>query len=138
MYQLLTLVLFLNGIGLQILGQNKESIDIELEECLSIESNMTTAGMTECTYTALDKWDAELNKYYKLLMTNLSEEGKSILKSSQREWIEYRDKEYAFIDHYYLSHKQGTMWIPIAASDKMELIKTRAIELRTYHETLEY
>jgi hypothetical protein len=39
------------------------------------------------------KWDDELNKVYKLVMAKLPANLKTKLRNSQREWIQYRDKE---------------------------------------------
>ena len=40
-----------------------------------------------------EKWDIELNKVYKLLISKLSENQKQELKIEQRKWIKNRDEE---------------------------------------------
>ena len=60
-----------------------------------------------------------------------------MLKEAQREWIVYRDKEYRLIDSHYLSQLQGTMWHPVAAGEKMEIVKERALKLKGYYEDLQ-
>lgn len=128
-FSILLLSIFVNA-------QEKHQIDIELEKCLSIDSNQTTVGMSNCVYDAEIKWDKELNKYYKLLMDTLNRESRQSLQLSQRQWIEYRDKEFEFIYSFYLSEMQGTMWENVASNQRMEFVKHRALELKQYYENL--
>src|SRR5690554_5855150 len=93
---------------------NIHHIDKELEDCLNLKENYTTKGMTDCVNSATTKWDIELNKTYKKLLSLLTVEQKEKLKIAQRKWIEYRDKEIEFSIQIY-SDMQGTMWIPVAA-----------------------
>lgn len=113
--------------SLHVVGQSiyDDEIDIEYKQCL--EDNITTAGMRNCANVAMQKWDSELNKYYKLLMENLSTERQTLLRDAQREWIKYRDKEFTFIKGYYFGEKEGTMWYPVADGEKMKLLKNRAL-----------
>lgn len=94
--------------------------------------------MCNCTINARESWDKELNKYYGLLKTKLPKEAFETLKESQKQWILYRDKEYAFISKYFYEVKQGTMWYAVAENKKKEIVKTRAVELKVYYEMLEY
>ncbi len=108
-------------------------IDKFLEDCM--EKDMSTAGMVKCINEAYDKWDSELNRIYKLLMKNLGEKYSAPLKSAQLEWIAFRDKEFLLIDEIY-SRLEGTMYIPMRASDRMEIVKKRVFELEAYMELL--
>src|SRR5882672_12952071 len=74
-------------------------IDKALDAC--IEKNGSTAGMVECTDKAYAAWDKELNKNYGELMRALKAPQKETLKSSELEWIKYRDAEFKFIDSIY-------------------------------------
>lgn len=121
--------------GHLLCAQEAGSVDEELEECLEVAG--TTSEMIDCQIRAAEAWDKELNKYYKLYLSKLNEEGKAVLKEAQREWIVYRDKEYRLIDSHYLSRLQGTMWHPVAASEKMEIVKERALKLKGYYEDLQ-
>lgn len=107
------------------------SIDIELQTCLDSSENYTTKGMTNCVTIATGKCDDELNKNYQELLLLLKTEQKENLKISQRQWIEYRDKEIEFSNQLY-SDLQGTMWIPVAAQTKLKLTKQRALEIESY------
>lgn len=104
-------------------------IDKSLEECM--EKDMSTAGMVECIYAAYDKYDDELNRLYKILMKNLDTESAKELKSAQLEWIAFRDKEFKLIDAIY-SKLEGTMYIPMRAGDRLEIVKKRVLEFEAY------
>lgn len=62
--------------------------------------------MVNCEITARQEWDVELNKYYKLLMSLLDSAGKEKLKIAQRQWIEFRDKEFEIINELYLGQRK--------------------------------
>ena len=87
--------------------------------------------MTDCVVQATEKWDLELNKNYQKLLNILTAEQKEKLKLTQREWVEYRDKEIEFSNQLYYD-MQGTMWIPIAAETKLDLTRKRTVEPENY------
>jgi uncharacterized protein YecT (DUF1311 family) len=93
----------------------------------------STAGMNNCTYTAQVQWDAEMNKYYTLLMKKLNKEEGLKLKEAQRAWIKYRDKEFEFINSRYFEAYEGTIYTNIAAADKMAVVEKRAMNLEEYY-----
>ncbi|TNE54144.1 MAG: DUF1311 domain-containing protein [Bacteroidetes bacterium] len=108
--------------------------DLKLERCLDTDSMQTTMGMIDCYSWALSEWDQELNKYYGLLMNILSEDEKTQLKKSQRNWIAYRDQEVKFSNEFHYNI-QGTLYRIIAAARQMELTRNRALELKDYLDT---
>ena len=109
--------------------QTQHPIDKALEAC--IDKNGSTAGMVECTDKAYAAWDKELNKNYSELMRTLKPPQKEALRSSELEWIKYRDLEFKFIDSVY-DALQGTMYIPMRIAARMEVVKHRALELHEY------
>ncbi|GHV58734.1 hypothetical protein FACS1894182_11700 [Bacteroidia bacterium] len=91
--------------------------------------------MMLCYSAAEKEWDAELNKYYKLLMGILSQESQGKLLAAQRLWLKFRDSENTFsTDMYY--GLGGTMWRIVATQRSMDIVKTRALELKEYYENL--
>ena len=66
-------------------------------------------------------------------MDLLDDNAKDKLKEAERKWIEYRDLEFKNIESIYLK-KEGTMYLPMLAIDKMNVIKTRALQLRDYYQ----
>ena len=104
-------------------------IDVRLAKCL--ELNDTTFGMMECQTVATEEWDAELNKTYQLLMETLGTVQQEELRTTQRQWISYRDAEYKFSDGLYY-RQEGTMWKIVAVQRRKEVVKQRALELAWY------
>ena len=110
-------------------------IDLKLKICLDSTENYTTYGMLHCTGQAMDLWDNELNKYYKLLMSKLNDNEKNKLRTSQRKWLEYRDAEFATSSLIY-DNMQGTMWTIVSLDGKMQIVKERALSLKSYYSSL--
>jgi uncharacterized protein YecT (DUF1311 family) len=126
---------FLLSVTFTAFGQEKHQIDIEHEHCHSLDTNWSTYGMVQCEIKASDKWDEEMNKYYKIVQELLTETQQENLKAAQREWIKFRDKELTFSSGLY-SDMQGTMWHIASASTARELNRSRALELRSYYSNL--
>ncbi len=114
---------------------DKHPIDIKVEDCLAIGSNQTTVGMIACIQIAMEEWDAELNKYYKLLMNNLDINEQDKLRDAQRQWLAFRDKEFEFIGTRY-GKMEGTMFNIIEADSRNNIVKQRALELKSYYDIL--
>ncbi|MFN4147341.1 MAG: lysozyme inhibitor LprI family protein [Runella sp.] len=112
-----------------IYAQTEHPIEKALNDCM--DKNPTTVGMLGCVETAYKQWDTELNKNYKALTQRLNSEQKTVLLASQRKWIEYRDLEFKTQAAIYKS-MDGTMYVPMAAHDRMEIVKQRALELGGY------
>lgn len=108
----------------------KHPIDSYLDSCMEVDPS--TFGMVNCIESAIQKWDDELNKYYKLLVGALDEESVKILKSSETEWIEFKKKEMANIEMIY-SKLEGTMYIPMKYYAKLEIIRIRAMQISEYY-----
>ena len=108
------------------------TIDINLTDCLATGENQTTYGMIQCIDTAYAAWDVELNKYYKLLMTVLTEEEKEKLKTAQKAWITMRDADIAFIG-LHSENLEGSMYRVSANYHTMEIMRLRALQLRSFY-----
>ena len=104
-------------------------IDAYVGSC--INRDPSTAGMVSCTNQAYLLWDKELNSSYNNLLSSLTPKQKQALRSAQRQWIAFRDAEFAAIDAIY-QNKEGTMYIPMRAADRMELVKARALQLAAH------
>lgn len=107
----------------------KHPIDIALDKFM--DKNPSTQGMVGCLDEAYKKWDAELNKNYKALNLKLNAKQKAALLTSQRKWIEYRDLEFKFQSELY-STMEGTMYQPMAVDSRLEIVKKRALDLKSY------
>ncbi len=109
----------------------KHEIDLLVDKMM--DKDPSTAGMIEAVTEGEKRWDAELNKYYKLLGENLDKDSKAALKKAQLAWIAFRDAEFAMIAELY-SKKEGTMYRVIAAGARMEVVKKRALDLKILYE----
>lgn len=117
--------------------ETRHPIDVRLAECHSIDSNQTTIGMMRCEAIARDEWDKEMNKYYNLLIKELTEEEIERLRTSQRQWLSYRDKEVDFSTQMYYD-MGGTMWKIVAVARQAGIVRARALDLKNYYEMLTF
>ncbi len=134
-YLLFLTILFLSSSNL--IAQEGDSssfqhpIDIKLDECLNDEVNFSTHAMLNCTSQAEQDWDTELNRVYRELRALCSDSEKNALRTAQLKWLEYRDNEFEFAQELY-GNMQGTMFQLFLASKRMEIVKTRTLELQNY------
>lgn len=131
---ILFLILISIAVSAKLFSQEtKHPIDLYLDSCM--EKDMSTAGIVKCMEEATKMWDAELNKYFKLLIKELDEESVYILKSAETEWLVFRDKEFQNIDNIY-SKLKGTMFIPMKYDTRLDIVRTRALRIKDYYEIL--
>jgi len=110
-------------------------IDQQVNELL--DKNQDTHGQIQAIGKGIELWDAELNRVYKELMNAYTgnEKAKAALKSAQLAWLKFRDAEHKHLSELY-SVKDGSMYNIFHNSDRMELIKARALELKSRLDTL--
>ena len=113
--------------------ENLHPIEVKMNNC--IDKNPSTHGVTGCLDTAYTEWDAELNKFYKLLTGIVDPTQKNALRDAERAWLAYRDKEFALLELLYKS-KEGTMFQPMLMYDKVTVVKKRALELEDHYKLL--
>ncbi|HSY77879.1 MAG TPA: lysozyme inhibitor LprI family protein [Bacteroidia bacterium] len=132
---LISLFITLTAFGQKSDVIDSNLIDKRLKACLDSTENQTTLGMIGCTAEAEQLWDAEMNKYYKLLKGVLTPEEMEKLKAAQIKWIVFRDAEFSASNKIY-ADMQGTMWRIVAVDTQMEIVKQRALELKSYYDNL--
>lgn len=103
------------------------------EECMN--RDFTTLGMRMCLSESYEKWDRELNRLYHALRKELTNEGKEALRHSQKLWIKFRDAEFQTLESVYGS-LEGSIWSPVMAQARVEIVKHRAMELKGRLESL--
>ncbi len=131
---LATVMIFTILAGYAPAQESKHPIDVWFANCAAQDDS--TVGQRNCYGNAYDLWDKELNLQYKNLMKRLDANGQKVLKASQTSWLKFRDAELKLLD-LILNGKEGTMWLIVGDSDRMELIKKRALELKRYGEILD-
>ena len=115
-------------------NEKKHLIDLELEKRLS--NAQTTLEMSEAFGWAAREWDKLLNENYRALMQDLSNELQEQLRASQREWIKFRDLEFAFNADFH-SYFGGTIARINAAAFQCAFVRERALALGSYLKSYE-
>jgi len=104
----------------------KHPIDAWLEDCTARDES--TAGQIACLAAAYEKWDAELNRVYRELMSALPEASRPALKSAQFAWLKQRDEEFKLLAAVY-DLLDGSMYRLMKAADRVDIVRKRALEL---------
>lgn len=89
-------------------------------------------GQIQCAARAIEAWNREMNRYYKLLMGLLSPDEKTKLKKAQVAWLGFRDHEMTFQGTTY-NNLEGSMWRVAAVYRQLEIVKQRATDLAEYY-----
>ena len=109
-------------------------IEKELNQCLTDSSGVT--GQFNCLNKAAENWEKLMQKKYNLLLKILPEEERQDLINAQKKWEEYEIVEALLAEkiesRYYSLNPKMTIYPQIAEERKMNLLKTRAIELTEY------
>ena len=84
--------------------------------------------MHACMSEATRRWDLELNRVYKHLMTTLDPETKAALQKGQRAWIPYRDGEIGLIQAHY-GRRLGSMYGLLGGAEIQALTSSRTKRL---------
>lgn len=97
-----------------------------------LDKHLDTYGQVQALDRGAELWDAELNRVYKELMKAYGDNTKlkAELKTAQRAWMQFRDAEYKHLSEMY-QLKDGTMYRIYQASDCMDMVKARALELKS-------
>lgn len=126
---IILLTLFMSSTAYSQNEQKLHPLDSLYDACIA--NFVGDPDKINCTREAIDNWDDELNKYYKLLMNVLDSNTQNVLRKTQRQWIKYRDTEFDCVDSLY--NIDGTMYPILAIQRKMKIVRTRALELKRYY-----
>jgi uncharacterized protein YecT (DUF1311 family) len=113
-------VLLLVGISIPTIAQRGK----KPEPCAKAQSQ---GEMNTCWGNEYKKADVVLNQVYRKLAAMLDEEPKAQLKEAQLAWINYRDKNCAFVADVY---KGGTLRPTVLAICLLDVTNNRTAELR--------
>ena len=114
------------------LEENLHPIDKAERDCIA--KNMTTAGMSNCSYIAMDEWFKEIDKYINLLKDVTSKNEYNNILEAQTQWKKYQEAEFEAVS--ILINKQGTIYQNFLAGRECELVKQRAQCLKSFYEDL--
>lgn len=100
------------------------------EQCLKTQDS--SYAISICIDQETQMWNHELNRQYLELMRVLPEPAKSKLRQAQREWLKFRDSEFALIEQMSTRFVGPRAALEDAAS-KREVVKKRVMELHFYN-----
>ena len=112
------------------LDENLHPIDKAERDCIA--KNMTTAGMSNCSYEAMDAWFKEIDKYIGLLKNVTTEEDFKNILEAQTQWKKYQEAEFKAVS--ILINKQGTIYQNLLASEDCDLVTQRAQNLKNFYD----
>lgn len=110
--------------------ENLHPIDKAEKECIA--KVFSTYDISQCSYKAMDSWFKEIDKYLGLLKTITSEEDYANILKAQEDWKKYQESDFEAIS--IIMNKQGTMFQNVAVGKKTDIIRKRALELKSLYE----
>lgn len=116
-----------------VLANQQNPIDINEKACQ--DKAVSTYDMLQCSSQAYSAWDLEMNHYYDLLAKTLNHTQKSALLSAQKNWLNFRDSNFALLDST-IGTKDGTIYPGVIVGEKKDIVKQRALELKQYYEIM--
>jgi uncharacterized protein YecT (DUF1311 family) len=110
---------------------DKDPIDAKLDACLAEATGQTTAGMVECTGTAVDAWEKRLNETYQKALAALDPTSRDLLRTAQQQWLAFRAAEHAAQAGPWQADRGSLARVEVMGAD-LSAIKERVEELRDY------
>lgn len=93
------------------------------------EQAETSAEMRACANRRYEDADAALNRFYQRLMSQLPTQRREQLKAAQRAWIDFRDKNAAFVAG---AAEDGTLYPILEVSELATMTKQRVDQLKAH------
>ncbi|MCP4649611.1 MAG: DUF1311 domain-containing protein [PVC group bacterium] len=118
-------------------GQENYRHPIDKVEADLIAQELSTAGTANATIKVTEMWEEEMNKFCELLKQELNARERKQLIEAQEAWLKFREKEKQNIINVF-GKLIGTMYIPMRAANFKALVRTRALDLRSYYELIVY
>ena len=109
-------------------------IDKKFDNCIA--NHYSTEALSICAYDALNSWFKEIDKYLILLKEVVSKEDFQKIELGQKEWKIFQKIE--FETYEIILNKQGTMFQNVAVGNKMNLVKERALNLKSLYDTMHF
>lgn len=100
---------------------DRHPIDLLVRRCLDLDE--TTSAIIGCYVMGREHWDKELNRVYAALLASLDEDHKGPVRAAQRQWLKFRDTEFAALDAVY--DRDGTLWRIVGSKRRTEFVRER-------------
>ncbi len=115
-----------------------DTFKIERMMVKCMDADYSTMGMNTAVYEAAAKYDALMNKYYKLLSAKLQPADRPALIAAQKSWLAFRDNE---VKLYQMLRKDnysggGTIQSNFMSAQYLDIVKTRTLTLFEYYSGL--
>jgi uncharacterized protein YecT (DUF1311 family) len=137
--QILTAYQFVQG-GLPFLNtdvplavRRTDPIDLAMTQSLTDRANFSTSGQCACIRDATEKWEEEMGSILMNLATHCTPEQATDLAKAQGSWEKYRNEEMNWISGLRRT-VGGTMYRVFAADIDLQLVRKRAMFLRSYRD----
>ena len=129
------LLIFLIGIATTTNAQTIKQDDIDKEYNKCIAADTSCAVVSDCAFRSYAKWEQQMKDEYDRLLHELKrEEDKTALKDAQKAWLAYRDA--TFVSYDMMFNIPGDKWCRQRHEDRIDLVRSRALQLRDYYEAL--
>lgn len=93
-------------------------------------------GNTADTHRAYSDYenflDHELNQAYLVLIKHLNDQNKKDLIISQKQWLQFRDTEFLFIDNNWTMQNFGSSYVISRGASRIKILRDRIITLLHY------
>jgi uncharacterized protein YecT (DUF1311 family) len=109
----------------------KDPTEAALDRCLNQPTGYSTAGQTDCEAQANRAYDRRMNVAYAALIKTLPAPAAQQLRQAQRAWLAFQTAERTAAGALYAT-RQGTMYVPMAASSMTNVTRDRALQLEGY------
>ena len=106
------------------------------EERLESKFEGTTADMLNASSELTDEWEKEMNKVYDLILKKLPAKEKTKFKAEQQKWIKDRETKTTKAYNNYVAEHGERMAGELSANDRLDITKTRALELAKRYDKL--
>lgn len=94
------------------------------------------ADMINSSLNLDDEWEKELNKVYNLILKKLPAKEKTKFKAEQDKWVKERENKVQKAYDKYTEEEGPRMAGELAAGDRLEITKNRALELAKKYDNL--
>jgi uncharacterized protein YecT (DUF1311 family) len=109
----------------------KDPTEAALDRCLNDPAKFSTAAQVDCEAQANRAYDRRMNVAYAALIKTLPAPAAQQLRQSQRAWLAFLTAERTAAGALYAT-RQGTMYVPMAASSMTNVTRDRTLQLEGY------
>lgn len=100
---------------------------------INVQNQGGDAADTHRAYSDYENFlDYELNQAYSTLMKHLDNQNKKILIASQKQWLQFRNAEFLFIENNWTMQNFGNSYVISRGVSRTKILRDRVITLLHY------